>query len=68
MERCYDAVRADPTRPIGEIYKAVRSDMTKDMTPEEKETFMEDIPEKIQLVLDYMIIGKISFPRDQLIL
>ena len=42
--------------------------MTKDMTPEEKETFMEYIPEKIQLVQDYMIIGKISFPIDQLIL
>ena len=45
-ERCYDAVRADPTRPIGEIYKAIRNEMTKDMSPEEKETFIEDIPDK----------------------
>ena len=43
--RCYDAVSANPTRAIGEIYKEIRTLMTANLNSDEKILFLEDIPD-----------------------
>ena len=43
-ERCYNAVEIDPTKSIFQIYKDIRSELGKDLTPDEKISFICEIP------------------------
>ena len=53
VERCYNAVEFDPTKSIFQIYKDVRADLGKDLTEDEKISFLCEIPRlhsiKVQL-------------------
>ena len=52
-ERCYSAVEADPTKSIFQIYKDIRAEMGQELTPDEKISFLSEIPRlhsiKVQL-------------------
>ena len=39
-ERCYNAVESDPTKSIFQIYKDVRAELGKDLTEDEKISFL----------------------------
>ena len=43
-EKCYNAVEIDPTKSIFQIYKDVRADLGKDLTEDEKISFLCEIP------------------------
>ena len=45
-ERCYAAVKADPTKEIGKIYNNILTEMTSNMSDEERIIFLDDIPDK----------------------
>ena len=43
-ERCYKAVESDPTKSIFQIYKDTRAELGKNLEPEEKTSFLYEIP------------------------
>ena len=43
-DRCYAAVAADPTKSVFQIWKDIRTDMGQHLTPENRESFLSEIP------------------------
>ena len=43
-EQCYNAVETDPTKSVFQIYKDVRTELGKNLDPEEKISFLCEIP------------------------
>ena len=42
-DRCYSAVEADPIKSIFQIYKDIRTEMGKELTPDERKSFNSEI-------------------------
>ena len=42
-DRCYGAVEADPIKSIFQIYKDIRTEMGKELTPDERKSFNREI-------------------------
>ena len=43
-DRCYAAVESDPTKSVFQIWKDIRTDMGKELTPENRTSFLGEIP------------------------
>ena len=44
-DKCHDAVSQDPAKSIPQIYKDIKEEICRDLTDDEKKSFLDEIPE-----------------------